>query len=582
MWPPPRLVTDEPEWRLNANLKYCGILPISDLTIADKRFNYTRGQVKNIRIGIRLAAGFAIVVGLFAANLVLVGVSLSNLTQGVKQIKEETLPYVLIVDEMDTARAEVQQWLTDVSATHNRDGYEDAEESAKRFHDGVAKYKQMYQRENDADNLKKMEAIEADFNRFYATGKAMAEEYITKGLDAGNVMMEGFDKDSATLSGELEEFRKQQVAEANQITTDAVSAAESTTNVMSIGGALAALLAAVFSLLITRSVTLPMGRMQSTMVEVGSSGDFTRRIAVDSSDEVGKTARSFNNLMGSLQTTLHEMHDNIDKVLDASRSLSASSQQVATSSAHQSESASAMAAAVEQVTVSINHVSDGAREALEISRKSGDLSGQGSEIIHKAATEMRHIADTVRQTSSAIENLGQQSTQISSIAQVIKEIAEQTNLLALNAAIEAARAGEQGRGLAVVADEVRKLAERTANATKEITEMINAIQSTARVAVTSMAEAGSQVDGGVILAQQAGDAINQIKEKSAQVLRTVGDISSALAEQSSASNDIATHIEKVAQMTEENSAATNETAGASDRLVQLADTMRTAVNRYKF
>ncbi|OGT17722.1 MAG: hypothetical protein A3J49_03950 [Gallionellales bacterium RIFCSPHIGHO2_02_FULL_57_16] len=550
--------------------------------IADKRFNYTGGQVKNIRIGIRLAAGFAIVVGLFAANLVLVGVSLSNLTQGVKQIKEETLPYVLMVDEMDTARAEVQQWLTDVSATHNRDGYEDAEESAKRFRDGVAKYKQMYQRENDADNLKKMEAIEADFNRFYATGKAMAEEYITKGLDAGNVMMEGFDKDSATLSGELEEFRKQQVAEANQITTDAVSAAESTTNVMSIGGALAALLAAVFSLLITRSVTLPMGRMQSTMVEVGSSGDFTRRIAVDSRDEVGQTARSFNNLMGSLQTTLREMHDNIDKVLDASRSLSSSSQQIATSSAHQSESASAMAAAVEQVTVSINHVSDGAREALEISRKSGDLSGQGSEIIHKAATEMRHIADTVRQTSSAIENLGQQSTQISSIAQVIKEIAEQTNLLALNAAIEAARAGEQGRGFAVVADEVRKLAERTANATKEITEMINAIQSTARVAVTSMAEAGSQVDGGVILAQQAGDAINQIKEKSAQVLRTVGDISSALAEQSSASNDIATHIEKVAQMTEENSAATKETAGASDRLVQLADTMRTAVNRYKF
>ena len=538
--------------------------------------------MKNIRIGIRLAAGFAIVVGLFAANLVLVGVSLSNLTQGVKQIKEETLPYVLVVDEMDTARAEVQQWLTDVSATHNRDGYEDAEESAKRFRDGVAKYKQMYQRENDADNLKKTEAIEADFNRFYATGKAMAEEYITKGLDAGNVMMEGFDKDSATLSGELEEFRKQQVAEANQITADAVSAAESTTNVMSIGGALAALLAAVFSLLITRSVTLPMGRMQSTMVEVGSSGDFTRRIAVDSRDEVGQTARSFNNLMGSLQTTLREMHDNIDKVLDASRSLSASSQQVATSSAHQSESASAMAAAVEQVTVSINHVSDGAREALEISRKSGDLSGQGSEIIHKAATEMRHIADTVRQTSSAIENLGQQSTQISSIAQVIKEIAEQTNLLALNAAIEAARAGEQGRGFAVVADEVRKMAERTANATKEITEMIDSIQSTARVAVTSMAEAGSQVDGGVTLAQQAGDAINQIKEKSAQVLRTVGDISSALAEQSSASNDIATHIEKVAQMTEENSAATKETAGASDHLVQLADTMRTAVNRYKF
>ena len=538
--------------------------------------------MKNIRIGARLAAGFAIVVLLFLVNLLVVGVSLSNLAHDVKQIKEETLPYILVVDEMDTARAEVQQWLTDVSATHNRDGYKDAEESAKRFLDGAGKYKEMFQRENDTDNLKEIEAIEADFNRFNTTGKAMAEAYITRGIDAGNAMMEDFDKDSAALSGELGKFRKQQIAEANQITAGAVSNAESTTNVMSIGGAVAALLAIVFSILITRSVTLPMGMMQSMIVEVGKSGDFTRRIAVDSRDEVGQTVRAFNDLMGSLQTTFREVHDSIDKVLDASRSLSSSSQQVATSSAHQSESASAMAAAVEQVTVSINHVSEGAREALVISRESGDLSGQGGEIIHNAATEMKQIADTVRQTSSAIENLGQQSTQISSIAKVIKEIADQTNLLALNAAIEAARAGEQGRGFAVVADEVRKLAERTANATSEITEMIGAIQSTARVAVTSMSEAGSQVAGGVVLAQQAGDAINQIKEKSAQVLKTVGEISSALAEQSSASNDIASHIERVAQMTEENSAATKGTSDASDNLLQLADAMRIAVNRFKF
>ncbi len=538
--------------------------------------------MKNIRIGVRLAAGFAIVVGLFLAILLLVGVSLSNLTENVKQIKEETLPYVLVVDEMDTARSEVQQWLTDVSATHNRDGYKDAEESAKRFLDGVGKYKEMYRRENDADNLERMETLEKEFNRFYATGKDMAETYITKGLDAGNVIMESFDKDSGALFENLTKFREQQVTEANEISAETLSAAKSSMSMMGIGGAVALLLAIVFSILITRSVTLPMGMMQSTIVEVGKSGDFTRRIAVDSRDEVGQAARSFNDLMGSMQTTLREIQDSTDKVLDASRSLFSSSQQIANSSAHQSESASAMAAAVEQVTVSINHVSEGARDALEVSRESGDLSVQGGEIILNAATEMKQIADTVRQTSSAIENLGQQSTRISSIAQAIKEIADQTNLLALNAAIEAARAGEQGRGFAVVADEVRKLAERTANATKEITEMIDTIQGTARVAVTSMAETGSQVASGVVLAQQAGDAINQIKEKSAQVLKTVSDISSALAEQSSASNDIATHIEKVAQMTEENSAATKEAAGASDNLVQLADAMRAAVNRFKF
>ena len=539
-------------------------------------------MLENISIGRRIAAGFAIVAGLFVATLLLVGMSLSNLTQGIKQIKEETLPYILVVDEMDTARAEVQQWLTDVSATHNRDGYKDTEESAKRFQSGVEKYKALYQRENNTASLKQITAIETDFNRFYATGRTMAETYITQGLEAGNAIMEGFDKDSSALSEGLAKFREQQVAEANQITAGVVSAAESTARMMIIAGAVAAALAIIFAILITRSVTLPMGTMRSTIVEVGKSGDFTRRVEVNSRDEVGQTARSFNELMENLQTTFRHVNESVDGVLAASHALSLSSNQIAASSAQQSESASAMAASVEQVTVSINHVSESAREALEISRNSGELSERGSGIIHNAASEMRQIADTVRKSSSAIENLGQQSIQISSITQVIQEIAEQTNLLALNAAIEAARAGEQGRGFAVVADEVRKLAERSASATKEITEMIGSIQDTARAAIASMSEAGSQVDGGVMLAQQAGEAINQIKDKFAQVLRTIGDISSALAEQSSASNDIAAHIEKVAQMTEENSSATNETASSSSNLEQLAITMRTAVNQFKF
>ncbi|WP_212785105.1 methyl-accepting chemotaxis protein [Ferrigenium kumadai] len=539
------------------------------------------GPLGNMSIGSRLAAGFIVVVVLFVANLLMVGVSFSHLMQDIQLIKEETLPYVLSVDEMDTARSEVQQWLTDVSATHDRDGYKDADAAAKRFLAGVEKYKQMYQLEHDTDNLKKIQDIEASFNTFYTNGKAMAEAYITQGLDAGNTAMEGFDKDSETISGELAKFREQQIAEANGIVANTVSSAELTMKEMAGGGLIAALLATIFSALISRSIIRPVSAMKSTMVEIGKTGDFTRRIAVDSKDEIGQTARSFNELIGNLQATLHELHDGIDRLFDSSRALSTSSHQVATSSAHQSEAASAMAATVEEVTVSINHVSESAREALQLSRKSGELSGQGGEIIHNAAAEMRQIADTVRQTSISIEELGQQSTQISSIVQVIKEIAEQTNLLALNAAIEAARAGEQGRGFAVVADEVRKLAERTSSATEEITQMIDSIQNTARVAVGSMSGAVNQVDSGVALAQQAGDAINQIKDGSEQVLRTVGDISSALVEQSAASNDIASHVEKVAQMTEENSAAAEETSGSATTLAQLADGMRTAINRFR-
>ena len=333
--------------------------------------------------------------------------------------------------------------------------------------------------------------------------------------------------------------------------------------------------------LISRSVTNPLNQMRTTITEVEKNGDFTQRIQVRGEDEVGQTAQSFNQLMASVQQTLGQVLESAGRVSDAAQNLSAASGQVAASSSSQSEATSSMAAAVEQMTVSINHVSGSAHEAVDISRKSGTLSSEGGDIIHKAAAEMSQIAETVRHTAQAIEELDQHSNRISSIVQVIKEVADQTNLLALNAAIEAARAGEQGRGFAVVADEVRKLAERTTKATEEITRMIGAMQDSAKVAVSTMETAVDQVGGGVALANQAGSAIIQIKSGAEQVVGVVNDISSALAEQSSASNDIATQVEKVAQMTEQNSAAADDTANAASKLQELAHAMQTAVKRFR-
>ena len=194
---------------------------------------------------------------------------------------------------------------------------------------------------------------------------------------------------------------------------------------------------------------------------------------------------------------------------------------------------------------------------------------------------MSHIATTVNESSRLIQDLGQQSAQISQIVNVIKEIADQTNLLALNAAIEAARAGEQGRGFAVVADEVRKLAERTSISTKEITSMIDKIQTCTRMAIQSMDAGVTRVSAGAALAQQAGNSINQIRDGVDHVVSAVNEISASLKEQAQSNSENAHKVESIAALSETNSNAFNETAKTIKYIDELAANLSTLVGRFK-
>jgi methyl-accepting chemotaxis protein len=333
---------------------------------------------------------------------------------------------------------------------------------------------------------------------------------------------------------------------------------------------------------IKRSVTFPLRKVSASLRDINEGeGDLTRRLTVDGKDEIGEISEVFNVFMDKLQAIIREVKSSAEQVLTTTHDLASVSAQGAANSQVQCQEAYSMAAQVEIMTYNIDGVASQAEQVQEISTQSRELSSHGGEIIHNAAAEMNKITESVNESSTIIQDLGQQSNQISAIVNVIKEIADQTNLLALNAAIEAARAGEQGRGFAVVADEVRKLAERTSKSTQEIAGMIEKIQHGTKLAINSMESGVARVSEGTALAHQAGDAINQIKSGVQQVVEAVSEISVALKEQSQTNSENAHKVESIARLSEENSQEFQKTADTIRDLEQLADNLQSVVGRFK-
>ncbi len=322
-------------------------------------------------------------------------------------------------------------------------------------------------------------------------------------------------------------------------------------------------------------------RALGTGAERLAEGDLTGRVTLAAKDELDDVARHFNHMADSMQSLLGVVQQTAHRLGGAATDVSTSAARVMQHSVEQSDAATTMAAAVEEMTVSIDRIADHAREAQDISTQAGELSLEGRRVVSSTVDEMQKIAATVNQSSAIIEELGQHSQAISTIVNVIKEIADQTNLLALNAAIEAARAGESGRGFAVVADEVRKLAERTTASTTEISAMIGAIQSGAGNAVTSMKSGVDRVAEGVELSRSAGESIGRITEGTERVRVDIRNISDSLREQSQSSNQIARSVEDIARMSQENSSAVQETARTAGELERLARELQTEVQRFR-
>ncbi len=313
-----------------------------------------------------------------------------------------------------------------------------------------------------------------------------------------------------------------------------------------------------------------------------ASGDFSQHIRERGTDELSRVASSAVSLTTSLSSMMLEIKQSAAAMMSVADDVASASSQLANSSNEQTSASNSMAAAMEQLSVSISHMAENAQHARQQSELSGKVSAQGAQVINNTVQSMQNIAQTVQQAAQSVQALGEDAQAISGIVGVIRAIADQTNLLALNAAIEAARAGESGRGFAVVADEVRNLAARTAVSTREISAMIERIQTGTKVVVDNMEIGMNLVQDGVGLAGEAGSAIASISDRSLEVEQTVLHMTSTLRDQSAASAEVAQKVEAIAAMSLENSQATQVTAKTAGQIQQLAQNLEAKISRFTF
>jgi len=331
---------------------------------------------------------------------------------------------------------------------------------------------------------------------------------------------------------------------------------------------------------VVRSISTPLNEVVAILDRV-AQGDLTVNVPTGGNDEIGQLKASLHGTINQLRATLQDILRETETVATSSAHLSSAARQVAISSEHQSEATSSAAAAVEELTVSIDHVGSNADDAMQRANEAGQQAAASGAEVDNASNLIAQVANRVQNSAEQIQTLSDQTQRIGNVTVVIREVADQTNLLALNAAIEAARAGEQGRGFAVVADEVRKLAERTTHSVQEISGMISSIQGEATEAVNSMQTSREVVGNVVHSADRASASMQDIRSSSETVQSSIASISEALREQRSTSSELARNVESIAQMSEENSSAAASVADTANQLVAVSAKLKSSVARFR-
>ncbi|GKU77681.1 methyl-accepting chemotaxis protein [Paenibacillus sp. L3-i20] len=365
----------------------------------------------------------------------------------------------------------------------------------------------------------------------------------------------------------------------------------------------------VLSIILIRVITRPINKLVADMNQL-SQGDFTIKTNnYDGKDEIGQLMQAVNSMVISLKDLFRKANDTSTHVAWSSKQLTASTQQtvqatnqitmtlqdIASGAETQGAGAEESARAMKEISIGIQRVAETTSSVSDAALETQKEANQGNESIQKVIQQMNEIHRSTNDSAYVIRQLGERSSEIGKIVEVITGIANQTNLLALNAAIEAARAGEHGRGFAVVASEVKKLAEQSKNSSEQISHLIQLIQKDTLRAVEAMEKGTQDVKMGMDVVQETGEGFRVILKSVEEVVADIQEVS-AVSEQMSASvEQVYTSIEHMANFAVRSASSTQSAAAASEEqlatieeitssaasLTSMADELRVLVGKFK-